>query len=473
MRTKPSRRRWRTSSRERRRRVEVSTRYSRRRDMFACGTVFKWAQKYKSTYTRIIVARLGGVIRLELERNAVHAVPEPGAVARAVVEHVPEVALADGAPHLRARQKHDGVVGHLGHRLGADRLDKEGHPVPLSYFALDANSGSPQPAHANVPTRFSELSGRRRTGVPWLPCAEPRTRTGRPSASPSTRRRSSAPCPPGASPPSQRRCRTRPPARAVATNAVVAAARFMRRRRGSETASRGSSRGASADARSDRAPRRAPGSARRVVRAGRRCGRNREQPTSRGVWVARRECAVSRTRHVILPNATPNHLHVPTQRARLEHPNCASATRAARVARRDEPLAFPRASVVAPRADRRSRARRARTLLHARAGRRDGGAGVLPRCRRRVRGRGAHFHDHAHLLRGWHQGYDRRGHRQREGTRHVGRGGAATNAKRARSADVPPSVFPTSSSFRPLSEPLWVLTNRDAYAKAYASPPRN
>ena len=144
------------------------------------------------------------------------------------------------------------------------------------------------------------------------------------------------------------------------------------------------------------------------------------------------------------------------------------ATRAARVARRDEPLAFPRASVVAPRADRRSRARRARTLLHARAGRRDGGAGVLPRCRRRVRGRGAHFHDHAHLLRGWHQGYDRQGHRQREGTRHVGRGGAATNAKRARSADVPPSVFPTSASFRPLSEPR---TARDAYA--HASPLRN
>ena len=38
---------------------------------------------------------------------------------------------------------------------GAQKL---GHPVPLSNFVLDENSGVPQPAHLNVPDRFSPLS---------------------------------------------------------------------------------------------------------------------------------------------------------------------------------------------------------------------------------------------------------------------------------------------------------------------------
>ena len=36
---------------------------------------------------------------------------------------------------------------------------KDGHPVPLSYLADDLNSGTPHPAHVNVPVRFSVLSG--------------------------------------------------------------------------------------------------------------------------------------------------------------------------------------------------------------------------------------------------------------------------------------------------------------------------
>jgi len=35
----------------------------------------------------------------------------------------------------------------------------EGHPVPESYFAEDANNGLPQPAHLKVPFRFSLFKG--------------------------------------------------------------------------------------------------------------------------------------------------------------------------------------------------------------------------------------------------------------------------------------------------------------------------
>ena len=40
--------------------------------------------------------------------------------------------------------------------MGAQKL---GHPVPLSYLVSDENSGCPHAAHANVPLRFSSLSG--------------------------------------------------------------------------------------------------------------------------------------------------------------------------------------------------------------------------------------------------------------------------------------------------------------------------
>ena len=36
---------------------------------------------------------------------------------------------------------------------------KDGQQVPLSYLPDDVNSGTPHPAHVNVPVRFSELSG--------------------------------------------------------------------------------------------------------------------------------------------------------------------------------------------------------------------------------------------------------------------------------------------------------------------------
>src|SRR6266850_1377748 len=41
----------------------------------------------------------------------------------------------------------------------ASGCQKLGQPVPLSYFVSEENSGRSQPAHANVPLRFSALSG--------------------------------------------------------------------------------------------------------------------------------------------------------------------------------------------------------------------------------------------------------------------------------------------------------------------------
>ena len=38
-------------------------------------------------------------------------------------------------------------------------VKKLGQPVPLSYFIAELNSGSPQPAQANMPGRVSRLSG--------------------------------------------------------------------------------------------------------------------------------------------------------------------------------------------------------------------------------------------------------------------------------------------------------------------------
>ena len=162
--------------------------------------------------------------------------------------------------------------------------------MPLSYFALDANSGAPQPAHANVPTRFSELSGDE-NGRSVASLRSTSNAYGSsfsfsfhsPSLSftlPSRRITAIAASLPNS--PASAGC--------VATNAVVAEARLMRRRRDNETASSCSSRGASADARArTAAPRRAPGPVRRVVRAG---ATMRTEPRAadivQGVWVARR-----------------------------------------------------------------------------------------------------------------------------------------------------------------------------------------
>src|SRR5438105_14033106 len=38
-------------------------------------------------------------------------------------------------------------------------VKKLGHPVPDSYFMAEVKSGSPQPAQAKMPSRFSSLSG--------------------------------------------------------------------------------------------------------------------------------------------------------------------------------------------------------------------------------------------------------------------------------------------------------------------------
>src|SRR6185503_13109973 len=53
--------------------------------------------------------------------------------------------------------------------LFSSGLKKLGHPVPLSNLVSAENSGCPQPAHANIPSRFSTLCGLEPGGS--VPCS--------------------------------------------------------------------------------------------------------------------------------------------------------------------------------------------------------------------------------------------------------------------------------------------------------------
>src|SRR3954452_25242578 len=72
-------------------------------------------------------ARCAGSARLEVERAGVDAVAQPARIARAVVEHVPEVAAAALADDLRAAPAVGGVLAGLD-RVGELRL-REARPA--------------------------------------------------------------------------------------------------------------------------------------------------------------------------------------------------------------------------------------------------------------------------------------------------------------------------------------------------------
>ena len=88
------------------------------------GSVRGWLGERRRTLTRVSgvsylgLACSGAVAGVELERARVDAVAQPARVARAVVEHVAEVAAAVAAQHLGAAHAE---------RVVRARLDRGGH----------------------------------------------------------------------------------------------------------------------------------------------------------------------------------------------------------------------------------------------------------------------------------------------------------------------------------------------------------
>src|SRR5207302_4539237 len=84
-----------------------------------------------------------GLAGLERERDAIHAVAQPGRLGP-VLEDMPEMPAAASAMHLGAA--HEKAAVGLGLDPFSRGAQKLGHPVPLLNLVPASNSGWPQAA---------------------------------------------------------------------------------------------------------------------------------------------------------------------------------------------------------------------------------------------------------------------------------------------------------------------------------------